>query len=134
MTASDPETGERSSTAITLSSGLSDQDLQRILSEDRTDRVKTAVGPAAGAAGTARSAAVPLGGDELEVLDEGEIFDGEGEPVELISTADLGGDPGEVVPLGKVDLAAGEDQSDREQLFDSSEGNLSGDLDDEAPE
>ncbi len=134
VTASDPETGERSSTAITLSSGLSDQDLQRILSEDRTDRVKTAVGPAAGAAGPARSAAVPLGGDELEVLDEGEIFDGEGEPVELISTADLGGDPGEVVPLGKVDLAAGEDQSDREQLFDSSEGNLSGDLDDEAPE
>ena len=134
VTASDPETGERSSTAITLSSGLSDQDLQQILSEDRTNRVKTAVGPAAGSAGPARNVAAPLGGDELEVLDEGEIFDGEGEPVELISTTDLGGDPSEVVPLGNVDRAAGKDDSVREQLFDSSEGDLSGDLDDETSE
>jgi molecular chaperone DnaK len=41
VTASEPETGQRASTRITLSSGLSDEELQAILAENRTDRVLT---------------------------------------------------------------------------------------------
>jgi molecular chaperone DnaK len=41
VTASEPETGKRASTRMTLSSGLSDEELQSILSRNRTDRVLT---------------------------------------------------------------------------------------------
>ena len=41
VTASEPGTGQRASTRITLSSGLSDAELQAILSRNRTDRVLT---------------------------------------------------------------------------------------------
>ena len=43
VTASEPGTGEQASTRITLSSGLSDEELQSILSENRTDRVLTEI-------------------------------------------------------------------------------------------
>ena len=39
MTASDPNTGEQASTSITLSSGLSEGDLDKILRSDRAARV-----------------------------------------------------------------------------------------------
>ncbi|MDG2051265.1 MAG: Hsp70 family protein [Myxococcota bacterium] len=42
VTASDPNTGEQASTSITLSSGLSDGDLDNILRRDRTARVAAA--------------------------------------------------------------------------------------------
>jgi len=43
VTASDPNTGQQASTRITLSSGLTDEELQRILSRNRTDRVLTEI-------------------------------------------------------------------------------------------
>jgi molecular chaperone DnaK len=45
VTAADRETGQRASTTITLASGLSAQELDAIVAEDRTQRVKTAAGP-----------------------------------------------------------------------------------------
>jgi molecular chaperone DnaK len=42
VTALDPETGQQASTQITLSSGLSPEELDRILQERKTDRVRTA--------------------------------------------------------------------------------------------
>jgi molecular chaperone DnaK len=41
VTASEPETGQAASTRITLSSGLTDDELQKILAENRTERVLT---------------------------------------------------------------------------------------------
>jgi hypothetical protein len=50
VTARDQETGKQSSTSITLSSGLSENELKSIIDEARTDRVqKTAAAPAAAA-------------------------------------------------------------------------------------
>jgi len=46
VTAADRETGRRASTTITLASGLSAQELDAIVAEDRTQRVKTAAAPA----------------------------------------------------------------------------------------
>jgi molecular chaperone DnaK len=48
VTARDRETGAQASTRITLSSGLSERELERILEERRTERVRTAGLPAAG--------------------------------------------------------------------------------------
>jgi len=45
VTARDQETGNQSSTRITLSSGLSENELKSIIEEARTDRVQTAVPP-----------------------------------------------------------------------------------------
>jgi hypothetical protein len=43
VTARDPESGHQASTQITLSSGLSEGEIQEIIEEGRTDRVRTAV-------------------------------------------------------------------------------------------
>jgi molecular chaperone DnaK len=45
VTACDPHTGERASTSITLSSGLSEEELQQIVQEDRAGRVAPATTP-----------------------------------------------------------------------------------------
>jgi molecular chaperone DnaK len=59
VTAADRETGRRASTTITLSSGLSAQELDAIVAENRTQRVQTE--------------APPAGSDTLEVLDDSEL-------------------------------------------------------------
>lgn len=85
VTAWDPDSGQQASTQITLSSGLSEEEIQSIIRSGRTDRVQTARtaeaggtasaagAPAAGAAGPAAPAS--SGGDEedeLELLPEDE--------------------------------------------------------------
>jgi molecular chaperone DnaK len=64
VTACDPETGEKASTSITLSSGLSDGDMQEILERDRTARVRSA-SPASESAGATRAELEPVPEDEL---------------------------------------------------------------------
>jgi molecular chaperone DnaK len=59
VTASDPETGRRASTTITLSSGLSKQELDQIVRENPTARVQTR--------------ATDDDGDALEVLEHGDL-------------------------------------------------------------
>jgi molecular chaperone DnaK len=85
VTARDPDTGAQAATRITLSSGLSEEELRSIVAEGRTDRVVSsgpaevvpmparaparppAVGPAPAPRASAASAPfAPLGGDELE--------------------------------------------------------------------
>jgi molecular chaperone DnaK len=60
VTAADRETGQRASTTITLASGLSAQELDAIVAEDRTQRVKT-------------EAPRPAREATLEVLDDSEL-------------------------------------------------------------
>ncbi|MEE8580523.1 MAG: Hsp70 family protein [Myxococcota bacterium] len=98
VTAADPETGERSSTALTLSSGLSAEEMKKIMSQDRTNRLKTTEGKGAPAAPARPSE------PDLDLLAENDGLD------------DLQG------------------ASEQDELFDSSQVNLSGDLDDEGPE
>ncbi|MCA9510795.1 MAG: Hsp70 family protein, partial [Myxococcales bacterium] len=50
VTAFDPDTEQRASTRITLSSGLSDAELDAIIENDKTARVQTAAAPGAAAA------------------------------------------------------------------------------------
>jgi len=68
--ASERESGKKASTTITLSSGLSAQELDAIVAENRTQRVK-----AEPAAPAAAAAPAPASADEgaLEVLDESEF-------------------------------------------------------------
>ena len=67
VTARDRETGRQASTAITLSSGLSAQELDSIVAEKRTDRVVSEPAP-----GTVPAPAAQTGG-ELEVLDDADL-------------------------------------------------------------
>jgi molecular chaperone DnaK (HSP70) len=60
VTASDRDTGRKASTAITLSSGLSSQELEAIVAENRTKRVTNDAPPASDASA-------------LEVLDDSEF-------------------------------------------------------------
>jgi len=66
VTARDRETGRQASTAITLSSGLSKQELDKIVAERKTDRVGAPVRPSA-------PASAPAPNDELEVLESGDV-------------------------------------------------------------
>jgi molecular chaperone DnaK len=87
VTACDQETGRRASTRITLSSGLSEAELDKILEAGKTDRVRadgragsvaSRSAAAAARAGLAPARAVPEGEDldkELDVLDDGDVFE-----------------------------------------------------------
>jgi molecular chaperone DnaK len=126
VTASDLETGEATSAAITLSSGLSDAELEEIIEENPTERVTTSAPDDAAprpAAPAAPSAPAPAGDDDLELLgddddlellDDGELValaqdggaelelddvvsGGDGSP--SISVSDLDGNPDEMVPI-----------------------------------
>jgi len=110
VTARDRDTGRHASTTITLSSGLTTQELESIVAEQRTGRVKTQ--PAAGGAAAA-----------LAVLDDADV--------ESILEADLEelGDvkAGEVTPLGddlQVPIA---NAPPDESLFEEGELDLSAD-------
>jgi hypothetical protein len=109
VTARDRDTGRQASTAITLSSGLSAQELESIVAEKRTDRVASE--PVPGAAG-----------GELEVLDDADL--------DSLLEADVEELPddgaGAVTPLGD-DLAVPLTGSADEQLFESGDFDLSED-------
>ncbi len=59
VTASDKRTGERASTRITLSSGLSEREIQNIIDRGVASRVQTAALPAAAAPGAAANRRAP---------------------------------------------------------------------------
>jgi molecular chaperone DnaK len=78
VTAADRETGRRASTTITLSSGLSAQELDAIVAEDRTQRVQAGAKPAASDAALEvldDSDLSSLIEDDLEELELGEATD-----------------------------------------------------------
>jgi molecular chaperone DnaK len=93
VTAQDPDTGEQASTRITLSSGLSDEELAEIIEEDPTARVHTAQASAT-SGDDAPMAAAPVSGlseddGELDLLDHGaeiEVLD-DGAEIELLDNA-----------------------------------------------
>jgi len=117
VTARDIATGEQASTRITLSSGLSDEEMQSILEDNRTARVETAVVPEAApvrapAATAPRPAARPApaaavsGEDELELLDacddsDLELLDDD-EILAAASRADLAAGPLAATPPGAI--------------------------------
>jgi hypothetical protein len=99
VTAADPATGQAASTSITLSGGLSAEDMQKILDHNPTARVATAEAPKRASKPAARAAAARTGAprpaapvpppgpdDEIVLLDETadelEIDDGD---LEIIS-------------------------------------------------
>ncbi len=139
VTAADPATGERASTAITLSSGLSEADLEQIMEQNPTERVSKTTGPDSSAEGQ-----VP--GDEIELLanaDDVDLLDDDGGSADDIDLLDddpvaFGGDDetdalsAETDPLMAVthpDLGGGEEVL----LTDDHGGSEGGELFDTAP-
>jgi molecular chaperone DnaK len=110
VTARDRDTGRQASTAITLSSGLSSQELESIVAEKRTDRVASEPRPAATTDG------------DLEVLDDADLESLLEADVEVLE-GDAGGS---VTPVGD-DLGVPLSGSPDEQLFESGDFDLSGD-------
>jgi len=156
VTAADPATGQATSTSITLSGGLSNEDMEKILEQDPTARVATPTAPDG-------AAAAPLDAeDEIVLLDEtredvdldmevgDDMSDGDLEIISddfealaaentaqalssesdpnAVSIPDLGGAPDEVVPLGDAAVEVNRGDS-REDLFDASNTDLSADDD-----
>jgi molecular chaperone DnaK (HSP70) len=110
VTARDRDSGRQASTAITLSSGLSAQELESIVSERRTDRVASEPAPAAGTE------------SELAVLDDIDVdalLEADVEELESDSA-------GAVTPLGD-DLGIPLGGSPDEKLFESGDFDLSDD-------
>jgi hypothetical protein len=81
VTARDPDTGQQASTQITLTSGLSPEEVDRLVAEGSADRVRTATAPPDAAPPASESGTPPrpdpaIGhpmhapNEELEVLDE----------------------------------------------------------------
>jgi molecular chaperone DnaK len=68
VTAADPATGQAASTSISLSGGLSDEDMEKILEQDPTARVAAAATPDGSDSRTAASAPAPVAADEEIVL------------------------------------------------------------------
>ena len=114
VTASDQTTGEAASTQITLSSGLEEDQIEKIIEDDVAGRVSTAVAPAAESGlASADSESIELDTSapnesvEMAVPDESSLFgDGsvdlsEGRPDDLASL-DLG-DPGDDAELDLLD-------------------------------
>jgi molecular chaperone DnaK len=124
VTACDRATGKQASTEITLSSGLSPDELQRILEKGDGERVRTAgpedLGPVAAAAPGVADLA---GSDEIATLDEGngdglELESGvETPPAELRSTG-IEIDGAEAAP------GADADADDRDAYLDEPGGDL----------
>jgi len=123
VTACDRATGQQASTEITLSSGLSDEDVQRIIEEGRTERVETAVPedrsgterPAPPAGGPSEEELDALetletdDGDELELMDgvETPVAEMRGDALDLESTSP--GAPDDPVPLEEVHRRGADD-------------------------
>jgi molecular chaperone DnaK len=115
VTARDRDTGRQAGAAITLSSGLSAQELESIVAEKRTDRVAAQPAPAAGAPPAAAD-------DELEVLDDADL--------DALLEADVEGlvdaAPGLVTPAAD-DLSVPLEATAGEKLFESGDFDLSED-------
>jgi len=114
VTARDRETGRQASTAITLSSGLSAQELDSIVAEKRTDRVVSEPAPSAVPAPAAQTSG------ELEVLDDADLdslLEADAESLD-----DIGA--GVVTPLGD-DLGVELGAPAEEKLFESGDFDLS---------
>jgi molecular chaperone DnaK len=142
VTAADPATGQQASASITLSSGLSDEDLEQILLDNPAERVDTAVVPMDD--GGDDNVLVEDVSDEIELLDD----DGGGDDLDLLdddldtlaaqssleeleldaevpngsSTPNLDGNATDEVPLGAVNA-----DDDPNALFDTSPTDLSAD-------
>jgi molecular chaperone DnaK len=170
VTAADPATGQAASTSISLSGGLSDEDMEEILEQDPTARVAAAATPDGSDSRTAASAPAPVAADEeivlleethdeldldLELDDDAndgdlelisddlsalaaESNDSAGSSVmdpNAVSISDLDGEPDELVPLGNAALEVNVNEGNaREDLFDSSNKDLSADDDETEPE
>jgi molecular chaperone DnaK len=147
VTASDPVTGQNASTCITLSSGLSDDELQSIIDKDRAADVQTD-----GLEGDSLDASADSHGDELVLLeadegpglgthDEGALDEGALESLggeddleilcddtvvmdNAVAIDDLSGDPGESLIIDD----SSEDPGNTLATDDSSEAEV--DLDD----
>jgi molecular chaperone DnaK len=125
VTARDQETGKQASTRITLSSGLSEGEIQNIIRESRTDRVKTsnelvpADAQVLGSVNLVSSpvSSVPSVRDADEDVDELATYrDGLAEDIELLPDED---------DDGPLDLADPEDATsavDDQDLMELSEG------------
>jgi molecular chaperone DnaK len=150
VTAADPATGQQASTSITLSSGLSDEDLEEILAHNPTERVDTAIVPLDGGddvelvgAGEDEALLDSAGGDDIDLLpddgsDEIELLDDDLDQLAAQTNLDdldldaevqngpsgsgRSGSPDELVPLGN---APGDDETDA--LFDTAPTDLSSD-------
>jgi molecular chaperone DnaK len=141
VTACNPETGENSSTRITLSSGLSEDELQEIIREDPTARVVDAGGGTLPSSGSTREELEILSDDEdLDLLDGEEDLDlleeeemappaqaaaptaqqEDADPRDAVTMPEMDGSPDEAVPLEPVEPTPGA----REELFDTSNRNL----------
>ncbi|MBW2696283.1 MAG: Hsp70 family protein, partial [Deltaproteobacteria bacterium] len=165
VTAADPATGQAASTSISLSGGLSDEDMEKILEQDPTARVAAAATPDGSDSRTAASAPAPVAADEeivlleethdgidldLEIDDDAndgdlelisddlsalaaESNDSAGSSVidpNAVSISDLDGEPDELVPLGNAAVEVNVNEGNaRENLFDSSNKDLSADDD-----
>ena len=137
VTASEPETGEAASTRITLSSGLSDEELQSILAENRTERVLTemvaraedAAVPAADPLPEAGAAPMPVVDPLPEVEDPAEPaleLESEGERASAAAGPALEAEP----PVGEEALdLLGADQPPPELEGDLGEAELEVDED-----
>lgn len=164
VAAADPSTGQRASTSITLSSGLSAGDMQKILEQNRTARVATADVPVQPTGGTSPAAPAALpASDEIVPLDAGdgddgdiELLEGDLDEIELLdeemdalaasgiigASAAVTSDPNALsapeldgAPDEAVPLAdAAEDVNDRATLFDASPVDLSAPEDDSKTE
>jgi molecular chaperone DnaK (HSP70) len=73
VTARDQETGQQASTQITLSSGLSEDEIDQIIEEGRTDRMRSSVGED-GESPAPVAASTPLAPAGEEVSDELDLF------------------------------------------------------------
>jgi molecular chaperone DnaK (HSP70) len=110
VTALDRDTGRQASTAITLSSGLSAQELESIVAEKRTDRVASEPAPPSAA------------GQELELLDDADLDALLEADVETLDDDSAGA----VTPLGD-DLGVPLSGAPDEKLFESGDFDLSED-------
>jgi len=151
VTACDPKTGERASTRITLASGLSDEELEGILDEDRGARMAL-VEPSTPVPVAPHDAGVELLADDdvLELDEEADLVPlaPASEREGGISARGLTGSPGDAVPLASPepgysesdtqtlaapaqDAPAAADPEARSELFETVDVDLAVDLDDD---
>ena len=129
VTASDRATGQQASTRITLSSGLSEGELQNIVQRGVTERVRTeaapatAAAPAAPAAAPAAPAAAPAAPAPSPEVPDLEVDEAD---LQAGSVPALDDEP-LPVPLDAVAPAPGADESD--SLFRPGGGDLAGEAD-----
>ena len=156
VTACDQETGQQASTQITLSSGLSEEEIGQIIDEGRTERVRSDAAEADSPAAASSPAPpaeeepsdelelLPDAGDLLEEPSDLEIDDGNDETMLAAEAEEEEADPNaatqpDLEPLaisaaletaGEVEFeAAGLEATPAEDLFDAASTELSQDDD-----